>query len=125
MEILVLGPIQARAEGRPVGLAGHKQCVLLALLVGARGRPVTRDALIEALWPERLPADPGHALDLQVSRLRRAIGSDVVVRSEGGYAIAPSATVDADRFDALVGNAAALPPAAARDALRRGLALWR
>ncbi len=40
-----------------------------------RGRPVSRDELISALWPQRPPADPSAALRTQLSRLRSALGS--------------------------------------------------
>ena len=40
-----------------------------------RGRPVSRDELITALWPQQPPADPSAALRTQLSRLRSALGS--------------------------------------------------
>ncbi len=43
-----------------------------------RGRPVSRDELISALWPQRPPADPSAALRTQLSRLRSALGSSAL-----------------------------------------------
>jgi DNA-binding SARP family transcriptional activator/tetratricopeptide (TPR) repeat protein len=52
--------------------------VLLAYLVLNRGRPVSRDELIAALWPQHPPADPSAALRTQLSRLRSALGTAAV-----------------------------------------------
>jgi DNA-binding SARP family transcriptional activator len=111
---------------RPVAVAGGKQKLLLALLLARRGRRVSRDALSEALWPDRASGDSVHALDLQVSRLRKAIGAQRVVTQDGGYRLDLSdATIDADRFAALVADAQGQPPSEAARLLRAALALWR
>jgi SARP family transcriptional regulator, regulator of embCAB operon len=52
--------------------------VLLAYLVLNRGRPVSRDELIAAIWPDQPPADPPAALRTQLSRLRSALGAEAV-----------------------------------------------
>src|SRR5690348_16814411 len=88
------------------------------LLLGA-GEPVSRDRLIEGLWGETPPPHVGHALDAQVSSLRRTLrpaGSDRLGRRAPGYAlrVAPG-ELDLERFEAL----------RAADALDAALALWR
>jgi DNA-binding SARP family transcriptional activator len=122
----ILGPLEVSDAGRPVAVAGAKQRLLLAILLAERGRRVSRDALTEALWPERAPAEAAHALDLQISRLRRSVGASHIQTQEGGYRFERAgAELDADRFAALVGEARTREPAAAAELLREALALWR
>jgi DNA-binding SARP family transcriptional activator/ABC-type transport system substrate-binding protein len=126
MEFRILGPLEAYDGQRPVALAGAKQRLLLALLLAEPGRRVSRDVLTEALWPDRAPGDSVHALDLQVSRLRRAIGAQRVVTQDGGYRVdLADAELDAERFMALVENARTRPAGEARTRMREALALWR
>jgi predicted ATPase/DNA-binding SARP family transcriptional activator len=53
--------------------------LLFAYLALSSDRPVRRDELIDAIWPERPPADASGALNTLLSRLRRALGADVIV----------------------------------------------
>jgi DNA-binding SARP family transcriptional activator len=75
--IQLCGRLKADVEGRHVtpALRGRQGRVLLAYLVINRGRPVSRDELIAALWPQQPPGDPPAALRTQLSRLRSALGS--------------------------------------------------
>ncbi len=75
--IQLCGRLKADVEGIHVtpALRGRQGRVLLAYLVINRGRPVSRDELIAALWPHRPPADPSAALRTQLSRLRSALGT--------------------------------------------------
>jgi DNA-binding SARP family transcriptional activator/predicted ATPase len=75
--IQLCGRLKADVQGKHVtpALRGRQGRVLLAYLVLNRGRPVSRDELIAALWPERPPADPSAALRTQLSRLRSALGA--------------------------------------------------
>jgi predicted ATPase/DNA-binding SARP family transcriptional activator len=129
----VLGPVEVRpAEGPPVQLAPSVRA-LLARLALAPGRVVSVDALTDALWGEDLPADAANALQLRVSKLRRAlvaagVPGDVLLTQAPGYRLAvdPEA-VDAVRFERLVTRSRALAgdPAAALTVLEEALALWR
>src|SRR5438093_653032 len=73
MQIRVLGPVEVLVDGhaRPLPAAGERE--LLALLALAAGRVVALPALIDALWGEQLPSNPGNALQVRVSKLRRAL----------------------------------------------------
>ncbi|HEY5052174.1 MAG TPA: AAA family ATPase [Solirubrobacterales bacterium] len=78
--IQLCGRLKVDFEGRHVtpALRGRQGRVLLAYLVLNRGRSVSRNELIEAIWPDTSPADPPAALRTQLSRLRGALGSDAV-----------------------------------------------
>lgn len=52
--------------------------MLLAYLVLNRNRPVGRDELIAAIWPDSAPVDPSASLRTQLSHLRSAIGADAL-----------------------------------------------
>lgn len=103
-EIRVLGRFSVRREGReiePAAFGGGLTRTLLRVLVTRRGELVSRDALIEALWPRRAPADPGASLNVLVNRARRALGDpSPLVTGTGGYLFAEdeSWSVDADVF---------------------------
>jgi SARP family transcriptional regulator, regulator of embCAB operon len=52
--------------------------LLFAYLVLCRPHPVTRDALVDALWGDSPPASAGSALSVLISKLRTAIGGELV-----------------------------------------------
>ncbi|WP_326357665.1 BTAD domain-containing putative transcriptional regulator [Nocardia sp. CDC160] len=108
---------------------------LLGALAVEAGRVVGRERLIDGLYGERAAGDVGHALQSQVSRLRRALKSglgegEFVESSGAGYRLAvPAEAVDAHRFARLaeLGRKALRDndPAAALPLLDQALALWR
>ena len=49
---------------------------LLAVLAGSQDARVSDNALIEALWPDDVPARPLRALHVVVSRLRAVVGEN-------------------------------------------------
>ena len=75
MEFRILGPVEARADGRVLEVAGSRQRALLASLLLSRGSTVSRDRLVEDLWGEEEPKGAVKALQVAVSRLRRALGT--------------------------------------------------
>ena len=60
-------------------LRGKQVPLLLAYLVLSRDRPVGRDELIGALWSDASPRSQDGALRTLLSRLRSALGHDVLV----------------------------------------------
>jgi DNA-binding SARP family transcriptional activator len=78
--IHLCGRMTVRIGGRRVEgtLPGRQGRLLLAYLVVNRHRPLTRDGLIAALWEEAAPSDPDSALSVLLSKLRRALGPDVL-----------------------------------------------
>jgi len=67
--IRLLGPLSVTgADGRTVDLGGARLRVLLTALALEAGRPVSAARLIDTLWPDEQPANPGNALQALVSR---------------------------------------------------------
>ena len=105
VEVRLLGPFElATAEG-PQRLPGHGERALLAALALSAGRAVAMPTLIEALWdPDHQPDDPVNALQVRVSKLRRALAAvgagDVVDRQGPGTG---SGSTRADRRPCLPG----------------------
>ncbi|HZD74940.1 MAG TPA: helix-turn-helix domain-containing protein, partial [Actinomycetota bacterium] len=101
MEIALLGPLVVTRDGRPLELGGAQPRLLLALLALDPGRVVGADRLVDGIWGAHLPSEPANALQVVVSRLRRALGPDqVVVSRPPGYLLAVDPEqVDAVRFE--------------------------
>jgi SARP family transcriptional regulator, regulator of embCAB operon len=97
--IHLCGRLTAEIEGRRVedGLPGPQGRALFAFLVVNRKRPTSRDELIAALWPDRAPADPETALSALLSKLRRALGRDLIEgRSSLQIRLPASAWIDVE-----------------------------
>jgi DNA-binding SARP family transcriptional activator len=72
----VLGPMEIADEGHPVALPGAAERALLVQLLLSPGRTLPATLLVDRLWSESsLPADPMNALQIRVSKLRRALKS--------------------------------------------------
>ena len=130
VEFRLLGPLEARLDGRPIALGGARQRALVALLLLRANEVVSRDRLIEDLWRDHAPESASNALAALVTRLRRVLPAEVLVTKPGGYSIeAPPDAIDVKRFERLVeeGRRALVAEryAAASDGLRQALALWR
>ena len=115
-------------------LLGPRLSRLLGLLAASERRPVRTAVLVERLWPERTPPSGESALRVQMTRLRRHLGSaGAIVATPGrGYQLAddPAQLVlDSDEFQVAVFSADAAVRAgeyrAAGDQYRHGLKLWR
>ena len=132
MDFRILGPVEARAQGRPLAVAGGRQRALLALLLLRAGEPISRDRLIEELWGERPPAGAVKTVQAVVSRLRRALGAEGgrLVGGAAGYRLQVEPDeLDLARFERLCeeGRRALLGgrPERAGARLRAALEEWR
>jgi predicted ATPase/DNA-binding SARP family transcriptional activator len=131
LEFRILGPVEAWRGGSPVSLGGKRQRALLALLLVARGKPVSEDKLVDELWHGDPPPGAHGTLQSYVSRLRSALGdATAVIGGRASYQadVAPHC-VDADQFETLLDEGRA---SAARGAHERAyerftaaLGLWR
>ncbi|MER6448134.1 AfsR/SARP family transcriptional regulator [Streptomyces venezuelae] len=134
MRFEVLGPLTVRTdEGTPVPVPEAKVRALLGALLVRSGRPVPVDRLVDELWGEDLPGNPGNTLQTKVSQLRRILaqaeegGRALVGFGPAGYALrVDGGAVDAGRFAELTALARKEPGARARAALlSEALGLWR
>lgn len=122
----ILGPLEVFRGDEPVPVPGGRRRAVLACLLVHAPRPVPADVLIEAAWGEELPADPRSALNTIISRLRAALGAEVVWLDPAGYVLdVGNGCVDAHRFEALCTRAQSGPPREAGPMLDGALALWR
>jgi WD40 repeat protein/DNA-binding SARP family transcriptional activator len=137
MKFRILGPLEALDEGQPVVLAGSKQRALLALLLLHANETLSTDRLIDELWGGDPPASAPKAVQVHVSRLRKALaagngntGDGLVVTREHGYELQlEPESLDLHRFERLVadakGDLVASRPERAVSALDEALSLWR
>lgn len=129
VDVLVLGPVQAWADGVAVTVDRPLERAVLVRLALANRVPVPDGRLAEDLWGPEVER-PVQRLRVVVSRLRAALGplAEVIVRTPAGYQATVSAT------DLLAAAAAAQRLHTARRggdfgavavAAREALALWR
>jgi DNA-binding SARP family transcriptional activator len=104
MQVRLLGPFEVVLDGVVQRLPGRGERALLAFLALSAGRVVAATSLVGQLWsPADLPDGPLNALQIRVSKLRRALavlgGRDLVVRDGAGYRLdVNEAAVDAHAF---------------------------
>ncbi|HEY2936390.1 MAG TPA: BTAD domain-containing putative transcriptional regulator [Gaiellaceae bacterium] len=127
LELRLLGPLEARRGGTPIALGGRKPRALLADLAVHLGEVVSTDRLMDDVWGERPPASAAHAVEVYVSKLRRALEPASIASRSGGYALElDPECVDSRRFERLVDQGRTTEDPAARAALLgEGLSLWR
>jgi DNA-binding SARP family transcriptional activator len=126
VEFAVLGPLEVRSDGRAIPIGRGKQRTLLALLVLNAGRVVPAERLIDELWGDDPPATASTALQVYVSRLRKALGGNAIATREPGYVVDVARdAIDLFRFERIVREARAADPERAVELLREALELWR
>ena len=108
--------------------SSRKARSLLKLLAVERARLVSVDRIAEVLWGGDPPAEPAQHVATLVSRLRRALGSDVIRGGRQGYQLGGGAriVVDLDEAARLTSRAereVGLAPALARTAAERAVEL--
>jgi DNA-binding SARP family transcriptional activator len=77
-------------------LPGRQGRALFAYLVLERPRAVGRDELIEAVWAGDPPANHASALTVLLSKLRAAVGADVLAGRGSVHVALPDARVDVE-----------------------------
>jgi predicted ATPase/DNA-binding SARP family transcriptional activator len=137
VEVRVLGPLEVvDDDGDVVEIRGAKPKALVALLGLSVGEVVSAGRIADELWGDQEVRDPLNAVQVLVSKVRRAFavaahdGRQLIVTSASGYRldVAPQ-NVDAVRFEDLIGAGRRLlgggEAEAAAPALREALGLWR
>jgi DNA-binding SARP family transcriptional activator/tetratricopeptide (TPR) repeat protein len=128
VEFLLLGPLVVRDDdGRELRFPRRKQRLLLVSLLLNPGEVVSRERLLEALWPEGPPPTASTALHGHVSSLRRLLGTERLVTQEPGYRLELQRdSVDVVRFERLLADAGESSQVELRaERLRSALSLWR
>jgi DNA-binding SARP family transcriptional activator/tetratricopeptide (TPR) repeat protein len=126
IEFRVLGPLEVVEDGRVIRLDRQRMRALLAFLLLHPNEPVSADRLIDQVWGPEPPKTAGASLQNYVSRLRKAIGAELIVSRPPGYALKVDPEhFDLARFERLTGDARGAPPAERAAKLRAALALWR
>ncbi|PDP89489.1 hypothetical protein CQJ94_01765 [Glycomyces fuscus] len=125
----MLGSVEVRSGGRPVGTGGPKRRTVLAALLLQPGTVVSDNRLIDLVWGERPPRSARSQLQVHVHGLRKVLDADTIVRSTCGYRMAVAAgATDSGVFEHLLARAhserAAGRPAEAARTLRTALSLW-
>jgi DNA-binding SARP family transcriptional activator/streptogramin lyase len=126
VDFRVLGPLEVEENGRTIQLGPAKERALLALLLLARGRPVSTERLTEAIWADDPPASAAKSIQVYVAHLRRALGGERIATRERGYELLlENGELDLERFEHLVRLAEGAAPERAATLLRDALALVR
>jgi DNA-binding SARP family transcriptional activator len=103
---------------------------MLGALLLQVNEPVSPDRLVDAVWGESPPPTAGHAVSVYVSKLRKALGEEVIGRTPTGYVlrVAPG-QLDLDEFEKKCREARERlglgETARACELLDEALALWR
>jgi DNA-binding SARP family transcriptional activator len=108
MEFRILGPVEARHDGRTIDVTRPKELLLLSVLLLHANELVSSERLAEELWPQGGPAKKAEAIQELVYQLRKKLEHDVpprsvLARDGDGYRIAvPWGALDLHRFERLV-----------------------
>src|SRR5690242_14120402 len=125
-EFRILGPLEIVMADREVSLGGPRQRAVLGVLLVHRNEVVSVDRLVDAVWGPAPPATVAKALQMQISILRKEIGSDRIGTHGAGYVLRlVDGELDADRFDAIVASTRGRGLEERSEMLRDALALWR
>ena len=132
MDFRILGPLEVDEGGQAIPIVGDRQRALLGILLIHANEPVSADELIDELWGEHAPASPRKGLQVQVSRLRKALGegSARLVTQPNGYLLhVEPGELDFDRCERLAREGrealSTEDPRRAADGLQEALAVWR
>ena len=127
IRIRVFGGISASAAptGPSIAIGGRQERTILALLAIHRPVPLSTERLIDLLWPDEPPTTAAKVVQVQIARLRSALGAAAIERVGPGYRLARAVEIDSDDFDAHVRSGletARDDPLVAIDHLERALA---
>ena len=130
--IRLLGPVDLLRDGVPGDVPGRSLRTLLAVLSLRIDEVVSRDQLVEALWPGRAPATAVNTLQRHLSSLRGLLtGVATISARPPGYVLSPLPITTADATDVRVAerlvakSRQSLDPVEQAVLLREALALWR
>jgi DNA-binding SARP family transcriptional activator len=123
----VLGPLEVAEAGERLALPPGQPSAVLARLLLDANRPLSPEALVDAVWGESPPPSARKVLQAYVSQLRKALGAHRIATSRAGYAVQiERGELDLARFEELAEAARTTRDPARRAALLAdALGLWR
>ena len=100
MRIRLLGEVGAvTGQGVPVDVGPPKCQAVLAALALSPGTAIPAWHLVDLVWGEDPPRTAERTLQSYLTRLRKGLGPDVIVRAGAAYRLdVPPGAVDAVRF---------------------------
>jgi DNA-binding SARP family transcriptional activator len=135
LEIHTLGGLQIRRAGELLSARafGRRQALtLFKLLIAHRGQTLSKEEICERLWPGEDPSETQRRLYVLMHGLRHALEADpaqpqIVLREDEGYRFVPQVRyfLDVVRFEELLHQGDGLEGAAALEAYRQALALYK
>jgi DNA-binding SARP family transcriptional activator len=128
VEYRILGPLEARVDGRPVQLGGARQRAVLVCLLVRSNTVVPATRIVDDVWPDDPPATAANLVQGYVSSLRKALGREAITTEGAGYRVRVE-SLDLLAFERLTDlGARALEDGRAEDArvaFEEALELWR
>jgi DNA-binding SARP family transcriptional activator/ABC-type sugar transport system substrate-binding protein len=133
VEFRILGPLEVVEDGNPVALGTLKERLVLGVLLLHANEFVSRERLIDDLWGEAPPPTAHKAVNVYLSKVRKALGGgggSPITTGSGGYRLnVESEKLDAGRMQVLVAEAqervAEGELESAAELFREALSLWR
>src|SRR5215468_4644665 len=109
VEFRILGPLEVVKDGEPVALGTLKERLVLGVLLLHANEFVSRERLIDDLWGEAPPPTARKAVNVYLSKIRKAVsvaGADPITTGAGGYRlnVAPE-SLDTSRMQVAVAEA--------------------
>ena len=108
LQVRFFGHFEILCNGEPVGLGRNgKALAIFKYLLAHRDRPVSRDHLLEFLWPESSLKKARSSLNVAICTLRKLLSEcsaglqNYILLEEGYYRLCPTVWVvtDVDEFD--------------------------
>jgi DNA-binding SARP family transcriptional activator/ABC-type sugar transport system substrate-binding protein len=133
VEFRILGPLEVVEDGNPVALGTLKERLVLGVLLLHANEFVSRERLIDDLWGEAPPPTARKAINVYLSKIRKALGvagADPITTASGGYRLSVEPErLDSSRMQVLVAEAQELVARgeleSATDRFQQALTLWR
>jgi DNA-binding SARP family transcriptional activator len=103
LRVYLLGRFEVVRDDAPIPAHAWRRrrpADLLKLLALAPGRILSRDQVVETLWPDKDPASGANNLHRALYDLRQILGGRWVDIARGEVTLDPAAWVDVDAFDA-------------------------
>jgi DNA-binding SARP family transcriptional activator len=105
VRVVLLGPVRIWVGVTEVDPGPARQCAVLALLAGNAGEPVGDWSILDGVWGAAPPASGTAVVQQYVSRLRRILGRQSIIRRTAGYCLAADkVAVDLLEFERWLGQ---------------------